>query len=405
MSIFKLLALGCSIAGVLAAESSSTERNSSSTANGNAVDKIVFENVGYTGYYYDVESYTDLTSDDCSCKLDKSFTVFEGTNAPLNEELSVHLRGPISLKGFGYYVSDDLSKGTWQRKAYYNSSSQTADNVTFLVNGGEFSPCVGRALTYASSNGTGIASSATILEDDNLVESNEEYTIMSSVKCASSGALNDCGYYREGIAAYHGFYGDIKMFLFEFEMPEATDDKDTTYHNMPAIWFLNAKIPRTSQYNANTSCSCWASGCGELDIFEVLNSTKPLQLDSTIHDFQGTDDIQNGLEATDYFERDTSGVMRGGVVFGNDRTITIFMEDSMDIKESLSASEVQQWIDYGSAMGLKSLSSVSMDTSTASASAAASGSSSSKKSDGTLSSPTSLWFSAVTLVLLSLLYL
>ena len=39
--------------------------------------------------------------------------------------------------------------------------------------------------------------------------------------------------------------------------------------DMPAIWLLNAEIPRTQQYG---DCSCWKTGCGELDVFEVLNS-------------------------------------------------------------------------------------------------------------------------------------
>lgn len=391
LKLAPLMALGA-VASVSAALSLSLAQ---ATASGSAVDKIVFENVGFSGYYYDVASYSDITSDNCECKLSTSFTTFEGSNAPLNEELSVHLRGPISLKSFGYYVTDDLSSGTWDRKAYYDAESQNATNVTFMKNGGAFSPCAGYALTYLSANGTGTANESTVLESDNLVESNEEYTILSGSKCGASSALGDCGFYREGIPAYHGFYGTTKMFLFEFEMPEATDSPKTATHNMPAIWFLNAKIPRTSQYNANTSCSCWTSGCGELDIFEVLNATEPLQLDSTIHDYQGTDDIQNGLEATDYFTRDTEGTMRGGVVFTSDGTITVFMDSNLSIEESVAASDVASWISSATSEDVKSLSSVSMDTST----------SSSKKSDAAAVGGTGFWFTAVTVALLAFLYL
>lgn len=38
-------------------------------------------------------------------------------------------------------------------------------------------------------------------------------------------------------------------------------------NDMPAIWLLNARIPYTQQYG---NCSCWGSGCGEIDLFEVL---------------------------------------------------------------------------------------------------------------------------------------
>lgn len=393
MKLTSQLALLLAVPVALAASSTAAD----SAASGSAVDKIVFENVGFTGYYFDVESYSDITSDNCECSLSSSKTVFEGSNAPLNEELSVHLRGPISLKTFGYYVTDDLSSGTWERLSYYDAESQNATNVTFMKNGGDYSPCAGYALSYLSSNGTGTASESTVLENDNLIQSNEEYAIFSSSKCGDSSALGDCGFYRSGIPAYHGFYGTTKMFLFEFEMPEATDDKDTTYHNMPAIWFLNAKIPRTSQYNANTSCSCWTSGCGELDIFEVLNSTKPLQLDTTIHDYQGTDDIQTGLEASSYFTRDTESTMKGGVVFTSDGTITVFMDSKLSIDDSVSASDVSSWLSSATSEDTKSLSSVSANTS--------SSSSSSKKSDAAAVGGSGLVFTVMTFALLMFLYL
>lgn len=64
-----------------------------------------------------------------------------------------------------------------------------------------------------------------------------------------------------------GFNGDSKLFLVEFSMP--LSGKTGFNADMPAIWLLNAEIPRAQQYG---DCSCWKSGCGELDVFEVLNS-------------------------------------------------------------------------------------------------------------------------------------
>lgn len=346
-----------------AGTSTSTSSTASSTAvSAEAVLAIAFENVGYTGYYYDVASYSDITSDDCSCELLSSFTAFTGTNAPLDEELSVHFRGPISLELFAYYTSSDSSSGTWTQQAYYSASAQNATNVTFLTAAGTDSVCLGKALTYAGANGTAEADSSTILEADNLIPSNSEYMIFSSVECPSSGADNSCGFYRSGIPAYHGFYGSTKMFLFEFEMPDATDDEETN-HDMPAIWFLNAKIPRTSQYPTNTSCSCWTSGCGELDIFEVMNTTTTGMLFSTIHDYQGTSEVQTGMQAPGYFPRNTTGTMKGGVVFGSDKTITIFLLDDLEFSDTLSASAVSAW--YSSdEEAVQTLSSASLNTST-----------------------------------------
>lgn len=396
-----LLKLSAVLASV-AADSSTMSLNSNSlqtssmiSPSGTAVDVVEFENVGYTGFYFDVSSLGDETADSCSCSLNSTFTVFEGSNSPLNEELSVHFRGPLSLKLFGYYTANDSSSGTWLRNSYYNASAQTADNVTFLNAAGAASGCLGPALSYSPVNGTGFSSESTILEQDNLIESNDEYVLYSGESCPSSGFSNACGVYRLGIPAYHGFGGTTKMFLFEFTMPETTStNKEIQYYNMPAIWFLNAKIPRTSQYSMNSSCSCWNSGCGEIDVFEVLNGSFPLKLTATIHDYQGTDSINYGVAADGYFVRDTSSVMKGGVRFGTDGTISIFLLDSLSLDESIDASEVDSWISGAGTENTKSLSSVTLNTSTTS-----------KKSGSNLVETHGFLSALVTLVMLALLYI
>lgn len=382
------------LTNLAAGEGSPDPTGNSNTSSGSTsgVDTIAFQNVGFTGYYYDVEKILKPTSKDCSCTLSDSFTVFEGTNAPLNEELSIHFRGPLSLKLFGAYTADDSSTGTWDRISYYNAESQTSTNVTFLTHAGEASTCLGSALTYASSNGTGYADSSTILESNNLINSNEEFIIFSDLECPESGADNSCGVYRSGIPAYHGFSGTTKMFLFEFEMPEANVTLEY-YYDMPAIWFLNAKIPRTSQYGSDASCSCWNSGCGEIDVFEVMNSSTTDQLYSTIHDYQGSGDINNGMQADGYFSRDTSSTMKGGVVFGTDGTISIFMLDNLEISDSLEASSVTSWISLDDEV-VDALSSVTMNTS----------STASKKSNGVIGFEQSWTTTLISVMFLFLMY-
>lgn len=79
--------------------------------------------------------------------------------------------------------------------------------------------------------------------------------------------------------------------------------------DMPAAWFLNAQIPRTVQYGA---CSCWDSGCGEWDIFEVLDSGNT-RAKSTVHgNISGGD--------SNYFDRPTDGTVKIAVVFNADET-------------------------------------------------------------------------------------
>ncbi|CUM63887.1 uncharacterized protein PRCAT00001475001 [Priceomyces carsonii] len=329
----------------------SLKDRSDSSSGSSSYSVIKFENLGFSGTYQLVKELSDVTSDKCTCELSDDTTSFSGSNAPFNEEVSVHFRGPLVLSLFGYFTSEnflvgDNSSGSWERRAYYGASSSTSENVTFLTKAGTDSPCLGKALTYAGSNGTSEAKESTVLSQDAQISSNEEYVIFSNISCDSSGFDNDCGVYRSGIPAYHGYYGKIKMFLFEFKMPtESEKDEDTSNYNMPAIWLLNAHIPRTSQYALNVNCSCWRSGCGEFDIFEIMNTTEANDLYSTVHDYQGTGDIENGLQADGHLTRDTEGTMKGGVVFDKDGNAIVFMSNSSTFDSNISASKLNSWIE------------------------------------------------------------
>ncbi|GAV28188.1 hypothetical protein PMKS-001658 [Pichia membranifaciens] len=148
--------------------------------------------------------------------------------------------------------------------------------------------------------------------------------------------------------AYHGFYGVNKMFLFEFWAPSDMSEKDkknkTDGYDMPAIWLLNAHIPRTSQYPINPNCSSWNTGAGEFDIFEVMNYTERNNFYSTIHDFQGTDDIGTGLQNFGYLERTPESIMTGGVIFAEDKTITVFLSNSTSIDSTINNSDLSKWV-------------------------------------------------------------
>ncbi|CDK28057.1 unnamed protein product [Kuraishia capsulata CBS 1993] len=337
------------------AKSSASKSSSSSKAEStwsSEYSVLEFENFGFAGTYQVVSSMKDATEDNyCACEVSDDRVSFSGTNAPLNEELSVHIRGPLSLHKFAYYVSenyersDSSSSKDWSRLAYYDSSSQTAENVTFMGNVGTNKTCLGKALGYVDETGLTETSDSTILEKDNMVYSDEEYAIFSNISCEDSGLSNDCGVYRSGIPAFHGFYGTTKMFLFEFEAPDdTTTDENTTSYNMPAIWLLNAQIPRTAQYPINSSCSCWSSGCGEFDIFEVMNSTESSRFYSTIHDFQGIWDIGTGIPIQGYLERTPGSKMSGGVVFGSDGAATVFLSNSTSFNSSISVTDLDSWI-------------------------------------------------------------
>ncbi|SCU91613.1 LAMI_0E06590g1_1 [Lachancea mirantina] len=240
--------------------------------------------------------------------------------------------------------SSPSSGSGWNRVAYYTPGSTT--NCTFMNNqggtagSGTWSACFGNSISYAAADGVSGAGSPQALNQVTLA-SNKEYMIFSGTSC-SDDSLGSCGYYRNDIPAYHGFGGATKIFVFEFTMPH---DYSSSYNqDMPAVWLLNAKVPRTLQYGDST-CSCWSTGCGELDLFEILSSGSE-KLITHLHDGQGNDGTSSGGGGTqDYFARPTSSSLKAAVIFnGNDKSIHV-VEVSDDFDPSLSAETVNSWLD------------------------------------------------------------
>jgi hypothetical protein len=199
------------------------------------------------------------------------------------------------------------------------------------------------SLSYLNSAGTGGAASASVLADV-VVPSNNEFTIMTDTVCANG----DCGYVRPGSVAYHGFDGADKVFLFEFQMP--LDGNTGTNGDMPAIWLLNAQIPRTLQYGT-ASCSCWTTGCGEFDIAEVLSSGS-MYCKSTFHTNTPGGD-------SDYITRPTTSTMKLAVIFSSaDSSAYIqVLPSSTTFGTSLTAAQIKAFkaTSSGSALSVFSI--------------------------------------------------
>ncbi|XBW35914.1 hypothetical protein QEN19_001489 [Hanseniaspora menglaensis] len=238
--------------------------------------------------------------------------------------------------------SSSSSTGAWTRDSYYDAGS-SADNVVFMnyyggSGSGTWSSCFGNSLSYANSDASAGSSSSVTL-DDTTIESDVEFIIFSGTECSD----DNCGYYRSDTPAYEGFGGAEKIFVFEFGMPTSSTSSSSN-DDMPAIWMLNAKIPRTLQYG-NSDCSCWSTGCGELDLFEIL-STGSDKLISHIHDGQGDNGSSSGGSgSSDYFDRPTSGTMKAAVIFSSDSSITIVkLDDSTTFGSSLDSDTVSSWL-------------------------------------------------------------
>ncbi|KAI8710239.1 hypothetical protein NCS52_01592000 [Fusarium sp. LHS14.1] len=223
--------------------------------------------------------------------------------------------------------------GDWQRTAYYNAEQQVADNVVFLGNyGGDgsgiFDNTWGNSLSYLNANGNGGSGSPKVLKDV-YIPSNKEFAIFSADRCDES-----CGYSRVPEVAYKGFSGTNKVFLFHFKMPL---DGDRGFNgDMPALWALNARIPRTLQYGG---CSCWTTGCGEVDIYEVLASGDT-KCKSTFH-------LEKGAGSSDYFVRPVDKFTKVATVFDG-RTSSVAIKklpDDFDLSSGLSDATVREWVE------------------------------------------------------------
>ncbi|EME79386.1 uncharacterized protein MYCFIDRAFT_212204 [Pseudocercospora fijiensis CIRAD86] len=228
-----------------------------------------------------------------------------------------------------YSSSDDTISGSgWTRQGYYNAQDQTSEGIVFLNHeggsgSGVFDMTYGNSLSYASTDGCSGASSPQILKDCQL-KSDTEVVIMTDKKCSG----DSCGFVRPGTVAYHGFNGPSKAFFFEFSMPDDGTTAASIYDptNMPAIWMLNAQIPRTLQYG-KADCSCWTSGCGEFDIFEVL-AAGDKRCKSTLHgNIAGGD--------SDYFARPVDKTIKAALLLYKDNIHIKILDDSTQFGKTM----------------------------------------------------------------------
>lgn len=241
----------------------------------------------------------------------------------------------------------------FERVAYYCADqADEATGVTFLghyggagAGSGVWDTTFGSSLSYISEDATQGAASPTVLKKT-LVPDNTEFAIFSDKQCSDSDA--SCGFYREGSVAYEGFKGADKVMLFEFSMPMS--GKTGFNADMPSLWLLNGKIPRTQQYG---NCSCWGGigkgGCGEFDIVEVLASGDT-KCKSTFH-------YTNSIGNSDYIDRPTDKTMKLAVVFqSSSSSASIKVLDSdFDISSGLTSDQVESMVADHERPGLFSL--------------------------------------------------
>ncbi|KAF2736585.1 hypothetical protein EJ04DRAFT_521802 [Polyplosphaeria fusca] len=243
----------------------------------------------------------------------------------------------------------------WNRIASYTSAAPAeATGIVFLANlgderkSGTFDYAFGNSLSYVSPDGGRVASDPGPFAGT-LQTSEVEMAAFSDKACNG-----DCEYSRPKSTQYHGWDGESKAFFIEFQMDhyDNVGNDQGMLSDAPAWWFLNAAIPRTLQYGNdrnNIPCSCWSTGCGEFDAFEVLGKGEE-RAKSTIH-------RQGNLEGGDsnYFQRPVGRRMKFGVIFTNLNITATVIDDSFNFPPTLDQGTIDKLIAYDSNSNAHSL--------------------------------------------------
>jgi hypothetical protein len=138
----------------------------------------------------------------------------------------------------------------------------------------------------------------------------------------------------------HGFGGGSKLFLVEVAMPLSGVRGKGLNDDMPAMWMLNAAVPRTQQYGG---CSCWGSGCGELDVLEVLSPGEG-RAKSAWHGRAGMGSTSTG--ESDWFERPVGGSVKVAVVLDGrvGKASIVILDDGVQFGQGVSDETIQGWL-------------------------------------------------------------
>ncbi|KAK6336461.1 target of Sbf, variant 2 [Orbilia brochopaga] len=350
---------------------------------GKEVTVMQYPKVGCSGSYQNPRFGPDSGK---TCKVTYETVKYSGPLAPLNRQITFHLRGPIQLHNFAAYypggapsrVRRDLphhhrrhahhhlelekrdpkkkkvkatpSAGSFKKVAFYDANKQKATGLTFMNNkgadslSGTWSTCFGNSESFMASDGRCASKAPQTLAKGVVFGVDEEFSIWTDTPCDK----DEINY--SGNACRKGWEGDNKVFVFKFAMPYNTTG--TNNNNMPAVWSLNSDIGRSLQYPSDPKNSCWSQGCGEFDIWEVLDSGDEFKdcMTSHLHSFQGSADkgapnAKGGGGTGDYFKRPATGTFTGMVSYLNDGSITIQkLDDNFDFPDYLTMDQIKKKI-------------------------------------------------------------
>jgi hypothetical protein len=197
----------------------------------------------------------------------------------------------------------------------------------------------GNSLSYVSSQGDRVTAESMPF-DGTLRTSEGEIAVFSDKACDQ-----DCPYWRPDATSHFGWSGSSKAFFIEFQMDhyQNTGTDHGVISDAPAWWFLNADIPRILQYGNdrnNVPCSCWSTGCGEFDAFEVLGNGE-VRAKSTLH-------RQGNLEGGDsnYFRRPVGRTLKFAVVWHYPSITAVVLNNDFEFSTSMSDDQIRRLVSY-----------------------------------------------------------
>ncbi|KAI9727918.1 MAG: target of Sbf [Chrysothrix sp. TS-e1954] len=220
---------------------------------------------------------------------------------------------------------------SWTLQAHFSSNPSTKSGLTF-TNVQPVAPYTG--------------------DPSSSLTSDASWSIWSSDPCTPS---NPCTYSNpSNTINNHGFSGASKAFAFTFSMPDdPSPPAGAGYPNAPAIWLLNSEIPRIQEFG----CSCSSSGCGELDLFEVISdpqSGDPELCNKCTSTLYGLGDgtQRAGAGSQSFFERPRSGFVKAIAVLEGGKATIGMLDDSVDIT-SLTTADIQGVVQMAEQVGTK----------------------------------------------------
>ncbi|KAF1975340.1 hypothetical protein BU23DRAFT_503985 [Bimuria novae-zelandiae CBS 107.79] len=242
--------------------------------------------------------------------------------------------------------SSVAAASVWSRVAYYTSTAPAAaSGFAFLANlgdpqkSGTFDYAFGNSLGYVIGDGSQVAAESRPFTGT-LETSEREIAVFTDKLCDGN-----CEYARSGTIAHYGWEGASKAFFIEFQMDHYDNygNDQGMLSDVPAWWFLNATVPRILQYGndrRNIPCSCWSTGCGEFDAFEILGRGE-VRAKSTIH-------RPGNLEGGDsnYFLRPVGRIIKFAVVFHNWNITARVLGADFDFSASLTQAQIEDILAY-----------------------------------------------------------